>query len=170
MLKTNVVTAVLVAAVFVGLLIGFGFLKERFDQSSYRAACWSDADCGSDGRCDDTLGCVPRGNQPRVEKQSAGLLLETFEMQPVGAPLLGVGAGPFAETNVETDVWASTPAPAPLRPYNVADDNQLFEYQNNAFRPECCPATISADTGCVCLTKDQERQLATRGGNRVTLK
>ena len=169
--KTAVLTATFAAALAVGVLMRLFNVREMMESGTYRAACWSDGDCGPDGRCDDVLGCVPRGAQPKVEKQAAGKLLEQFSMQEApGGPVTNAPPNEFAPIDVEQDLWSPAPAPAPLRPYDVADDNQLFQYQNAPMRPECCPATISGDMGCLCLTKEQERQLATRGGNRVTLK
>ena len=167
--KTTLVVTLFVAAVVVGLLSRMLFMREGMETGTYRAACWSDGDCGPDGRCDDVLGCVPRGAQPKADKMAAGKLLETFAQQQVGGPVDMSSPGEYSGLD-EKSMWGSQPAPAPLRPYQVSDDNQLFEFQNSTFKPECCPATISGDTGCVCLTKKQEAELATRGGNRVTLK
>lgn len=50
-------------------------------------------------------------------------------------------------------------------PVEVGPDN-LFYFKNNQCKPECCPATLSCDGGCVCSTPEQRRFLAERGGNR----
>lgn len=168
--KTTFLTAAFVAALGVGLLVKVLGMREMMESGTYRAACWSDGDCGPDGRCDDVLGCVPRGAQPKADKMASGKLLETFAQQSVGAPAVGETGGVYSGIDASTGMYSSAPAPAPLKSYEAADDNQLFEFQNTPMRPECCPSVISGDTGCVCLTKEQERKLASRGGNRATLK
>ncbi len=168
--KTTFLTSAFVAALAVGVLVKVFGLREMMESGTYRAACWSDGDCGPDGRCDDVLGCVPRGTQPKADKMANGKLLETFAQQSVGAPVVGETGGPYSGVDASTGLYSSAPAATPLKPYEAADDTQLFEFQNTPMRPECCPAVISGDTGCVCLTQDQERKLATRGGNRATLK
>ena len=32
-------------------------------------------------------------------------------------------------------------------------------------KPECCPSTYSSDNGCVCLSPEDKKQIALRGGN-----
>jgi hypothetical protein len=167
--KTTFLTSAFVAALAVGILAKLFGIREMMESGTYRAACWSDGDCGADGRCDDVLGCVPRGTQPKVDKMAHGKLLETFAQQSVGAPAVGETGGVYSGVDA-SGMYSSAPAATPLKSYEAADDNQLFEYQNTPMRPECCPAVISGDTGCVCLTPEQERKLATRGGNRATLK
>ncbi len=168
--KTTFLTSAFVAAFAVGILTNLFGVREMMESGTYRAACWSDGDCGPDGRCDDVLGCVPRGTQPKADKMANGKLLETFAQQSVGAPAVGETGGPYSGVDGSTGLYSSAPQPTPLKSYEAADDTQLFEYQNTPMRPECCPAVISGDTGCACLTPDQERKLATRGGNRATLK
>ena len=166
--KTTVVLTLFFAAVLLGVFARFlGF--EGMESGTYRKACWSDGDCGPDGRCDDVLGCVPKGSQPKADKMAHGKILEHFAQQQIGAPTNGGGPGLYNGIDTERDMWTPEPAPTPLKSYQAADDNQLFEFQNTPMKPECCPATISGDMGCVCLTKEQERQLGTRGGNRAIL-
>lgn len=94
---------------------------------------------------------------------------EGFAQQQVGMPLNGGGQGLYdgIDLSTEGNMWSSTPKPTPLKPYENADDNQLFQYQNSKFTPECCPSSITSDTGCLCATADEERDWLTRGGNRV---
>jgi hypothetical protein len=96
---------------------------------------------------------------------------EGFAQQTVGMPLDGAGMGPYdgIDLNSEGNMWSSTPKPTPLKPYENADDNQLFQYQNSKFTPECCPSSITNDVGCLCATKEEERQWLTRGGNRIPM-
>ena len=42
---------------------------------------------------------------------------------------------------------------------------RMFMFANNQARPECCPATYSTSTGCVCTTEQQRDLIAGRGGN-----
>ena len=94
---------------------------------------------------------------------------EGFAQQTVGMPLDGGGAGLYDGLDLTSvgNMWASTPKPAPLKPYDNADDNQLFQYQESKFTPECCPSSITNDVGCLCPTKEEQRQWLTRGGNRI---
>ena len=96
---------------------------------------------------------------------------EGFAQQTVGMPLDGAGMGPYdgIDLTSEANMWSSTPKPTPLKPYENADDNQLFQYQNSKFTPECCPSSITSDIGCLCPTKEEERQWLTRGGNRIAM-
>jgi hypothetical protein len=96
---------------------------------------------------------------------------EGFAQQTVGMPLDGAGMGPYdgIDLSTEGNMWASTPKPTPLKPYENADDNQLFQYQESKFTPECCPSSITSDIGCLCPTKKEEREWLTRGGNRIPM-
>ena len=50
--------------------------------------------------------------------------------------------------------------------FNLGPDN-LFMFKDNKVAPECCGASYSSDTGCVCTTPAQRSFLNTRGGNRT---
>lgn len=82
---------------------------------------------------------------------------EHFMQQTAGAPVDGVSNA----------LWSSTPAPTPAKSYEVANDSQLFQFQDVPMKPECCPSQISGSTGCACLSEEQQKKLAYRGGNRV---
>lgn len=61
--------------------------------------------------------------------------------------------------------------PAPNEPLlgpevELGDDN-LFIFKNNQCKPECCPASFSCGSGCVCTTAKQRDFIASRGGNRT---
>ena len=45
--------------------------------------------------------------------------------------------------------------------------NTLFYFQDNEFKPECCPATYSTGDGCACMSVKQLEYLNERGGNRT---
>ena len=45
---------------------------------------------------------------------------------------------------------------------------KMFMFANNRTSPDCCPATFSTSTGCVCTTKNQRDYIADRGTNKGT--
>lgn len=93
---------------------------------------------------------------------------EPFAQQAVGMPLDGGGMGLYDGIDVSAgSMWSSDPAPTPLKPYEAADDNQLLDMQDDEFKPECCPSSITNDIGCLCADKKRLRQWYTRGGNRA---
>ena len=47
------------------------------------------------------------------------------------------------------------------------EEGQLFYFEDNKFRPECCPSKYSTSTGCACISEDQMTYLNERGGNRT---
>ena len=60
--------------------------------------------------------------------------------------------------------------PAPNEPLlgpevEIGPDN-LFMFKNNQCKPECCPASFSCGSGCVCTTAKQRDFINSRGGNR----
>jgi hypothetical protein len=46
-------------------------------------------------------------------------------------------------------------------------NGQKLIFNDNEFKPECCPATYSNSMGCVCATKPQMQYIDQRGGNRT---
>lgn len=93
---------------------------------------------------------------------------EKFMQQDVGAPVGTDNEGVYSGIDISNgNSWSQTTAPTPLKPYEAADDNELFAFQNSTFKPECCPSSVTADTGCLCLSDKDEKSLAYRGGNRV---
>jgi hypothetical protein len=61
--------------------------------------------------------------------------------------------------------------PAPDEPLigpevEVGQDN-LFMFKNNQCKPECCGASFSCGSGCVCTTAKQRDMINSRGGNRT---
>ena len=60
----------------------------------------------------------------------------------------------------------SEPKPVPERPYDMANDQALFQFEGNRMSADCCPSPFSGDRGCVCLTDKQLADFASRGGNR----
>ena len=94
---------------------------------------------------------------------------ETFMQQEIGAPATGNEEGVYAGIDISNgNSWSSTNAPTPLKSYEAAaDDMQLFANQDATFKPECCPSSVTSDTGCLCMSKSDEKKLAYRGGNRA---
>jgi hypothetical protein len=94
---------------------------------------------------------------------------EGFAQQSIGAPV-GDSMGSYGGINLSTEenLWSSQPKPTPLKPYEAADDNNLFQYQESKFTPECCPSSITNDVGCLCPTAQEKKDWSTRGGNRVS--
>jgi hypothetical protein len=62
--------------------------------------------------------------------------------------------------------------PAPneplLGPEVKVDQDHLFIFANNQCKPECCGASFSCGSGCVCTTPAQRDLIASRGGNRTS--
>jgi hypothetical protein len=94
---------------------------------------------------------------------------EGFMQQEIGAPAKGGDEGVYAGIDISNgNSWSSVSAPTPLKSFEAADDDmQLFANQDSTFKPECCPNAISSDTGCLCLSANEEKKLAYRGGNRA---
>ena len=65
----------------------------------------------------------------------------------------------YQQTAQKANMYTGTQVPLP--------DGQLFFFQNNQFKPECCPSPYSASTGCACMSSEQIAYLNSRGGNRT---
>jgi hypothetical protein len=94
---------------------------------------------------------------------------ETFMQREVGMPLDmqavegSVGVSGYSGT---PPLLGSEPKPVPERPYDMANDSELFQFADNKMSADCCPSPFSGDRGCVCLTDKQVSEFASRGGNR----
>jgi hypothetical protein len=84
-----------------------------------------------------------------------------LDMQSVEGP---VGVQGYSGT---PPLLGSEPKEVPLKPYEKANDSELFAFQNNKISADCCPSPFSTDTGCVCLTDAQIQDFSKRGGNRA---
>ena len=64
--------------------------------------------------------------------------------------------------------WRDTAPNEPLLgpEVEIGPDN-LFLFKNNQCKPECCGASFSCGSGCVCTTAKQRDFIASRGGNRT---
>jgi hypothetical protein len=45
--------------------------------------------------------------------------------------------------------------------------DSMFLFANNKSKPSCCNFSYSSSNGCVCIDKEQQMLLHTRGGNRT---
>lgn len=94
---------------------------------------------------------------------------ETFFQREIGMPLeMQQVAGPVGVAGYSgtPPLLGSEPKPVPERPYDMANDQELFQFQNNRMSADCCPSPFSGDRGCVCLTDKQVALFSSRGGNR----
>jgi len=98
---------------------------------------------------------------------------ENFMQKSVGAPTSGSGMGPYDGVSVEgISGWASTephsaaPIGASSLPSDSANNNLMFLVGNKT-DSECCPAAFNTDSGCVCLTEENKKLMASRAGNRA---
>lgn len=108
---------------------------------------------------------------PAAEKEepSQSETKETFFQRQVGMPLdmqSVEGATGVSGFNGTPPLLGSEPKPVSPRPYEMANDNELFLFEGNRMSADCCPSPFSGDKGCICLTKAQEELFASRGGNR----
>ena len=94
---------------------------------------------------------------------------EHFAQREVGMPLdmqSVPGAIGVAGYNGTPPLLGSEPKPVPERPYEMANDTELFDLVDNKMSADCCPSPFSGDRGCICLTDKQVANYASRGGNR----
>jgi hypothetical protein len=138
MKKTTVVFAIFLAAVLAGLFVRY-FSKT----SPVKAGAESDSE-SEDGK-------------------------ERFFQREIGMPLdmqTVAGAAGVAGYSGTPPLLGSEPKPVPERPYDMANDTELFQFEGNRMSADCCPSPFSGDRGCVCLTDKQLALFSSRGGNR----
>ena len=99
-----------------------------------------------------TLAAASPATKEKFAQKEKGMPIEDSKLSGFGAngPLL-----------------TYTPGTAPELPYEVANDNELYQFEHNKVGAECCPSPFSGDMGCICLTGEQKNQFANRGGNRA---
>ena len=91
--------------------------------------------------------------------------MEHFSQRTVGMPVdFSQPAEPYDGTSV---ILGSEAKPVSQKPYDMADDTQLFFLAKNKVGPECCPSVYSTDRGCVCMDDAQLQAMGSRGGNRA---
>lgn len=88
---------------------------------------------------------------------------ETFMQQEKGMPL---DMAPVVGYTGTSPILGSEPKPISEKPYEMANDQELFLFEGNRISADCCPSPFSSDRGCVCLTDEQVKVFANRGGNR----
>jgi hypothetical protein len=94
---------------------------------------------------------------------------EHFAQREVGMPLdmqPVEGASGVAGYSGTPPLLGSEPKPVAERPYDMANDSELFQFGKNKMGADCCPSPFSGDLGCICLTDKQVAEFASRGGNR----
>lgn len=94
---------------------------------------------------------------------------EHFMQKEKGMPLdMEAAQGPIGVAGFSgvPPLLGSEPKPVPDRPYDMADDNKLFQFSGNRISSDCCPSPFTSDKGCVCLTDKQVSEFSSRGGNR----
>jgi hypothetical protein len=96
---------------------------------------------------------------------------ETLKMQrEVGMPLdMQAVQGPSGVQGYSgtPPLLGSEPKPISIKPYDMANDQELFQFEGNKISADCCPSPFSSDRGCVCLTDAQIKEFESRGGNRA---
>jgi hypothetical protein len=100
----------------------------------------------------------------------------TYFLENAGSSGLGNNKyepiGAFDDVRVTPDngvsSWRGTAPNEPLLgPEFQPGPDSLFIFKNNQSKPECCSASYSSDTGCVCTTPQQRNYINMRGGNRT---
>jgi hypothetical protein len=94
---------------------------------------------------------------------------EHFMQKQVGMPLdqqAVDGATGVSGYEGTPPLLGSEPKPLSEKPYDMANDQELFMFEANKKGADCCPSPFSGDTGCICLTDKQRAEFASRGGNR----
>ena len=93
---------------------------------------------------------------------------ETFMQMEKGAPAYGSGMqGPWSGINLFSDELA----PVDEAGWKSPDDLTMTPYNDLKSSPECCltsSTSMSTDSGCICMSKSEEKKLAYRGGNRTS--
>lgn len=94
---------------------------------------------------------------------------ETFMQQEIGKPLNAKGMGPYDQMGEGIAGWGSSDSmPVSQSPANnPLDTNKIMLLVGNSVSKDCCPSAFNTDTGCVCLTEQDKRLFASRGGNKA---
>lgn len=112
---------------------------------------------------------VPAPAKPSkdIDADSEPTKKETFAQRQVGMPLDMQNAEGVSGYAAASPILGSEPKPVSTKPYEMANDQELFQFEDNKIGADCCPSPFSTDRGCVCLTDAQLKQFASRGGNRA---
>jgi len=90
---------------------------------------------------------------------------ETFAQRQVGMPLDMQAVEGVSGYMASSPILGSEPKPVPERPYEMANDTELFQFKDNKVSADCCPSPFSGGGGGVCLTESDRKLFASRGGN-----
>ena len=104
---------------------------------------------------------------PAPSKASEDDGKERFMQRERGMPLDMQNSEGVTGYEGVSPLLGSEPKPVPERPYDMSNDQELFQFQDNRISADCCPSPFSSDTGCVCLTDEQMRLFESRGGNKA---
>lgn len=114
-----------------------------------------------------TMSPLKKTDESSDDEAEAGK--EKFAQREVGMPLdmqAVEGAVGVSGYNGTPPLLGSEPKPVPERPYDMANDTELFQFESNKMSADCCPSPFSGDRGCICLTDKQVSEFSSRGGNR----
>ena len=89
---------------------------------------------------------------------------ETFAQREVGVPV--DFSQPAAPHSGQSELLAEA-KPVSQKPYEKADDTQLFFLANSKVSGDCCPSVYSTDRGCLCVSSADAQIMESRGGNRA---
>lgn len=89
---------------------------------------------------------------------------ETFAQRDVGVPV--DFSQPAAPHSGQSELLGEA-KPVSQKPYEKADDTQLFFLANSKVGGDCCPSVYSTDRGCVCVSAADAQIMESRGGNRA---
>jgi hypothetical protein len=112
-------------------------------------------------------GYFARSMVPAPSKATEDDGKERFMQRERGMPLDMQNSEGITGYEGVSPILGSEPKPVPERPYDMANDQELFQFQDNRISADCCPSPFSSDTGCVCLTDEQIKQFGNRGGNKA---
>jgi len=90
---------------------------------------------------------------------------EHFMQKDAGMPLSGPAMGPY---DTAMGGWMSSEhMPVSSTPQNAAvESNKLMYLVGNEVSHKCGPGMLSTDTGYVCLTEQNKREMRSRHGNK----
>ena len=101
----------------------------------------------------------------KVEKETVAK--EKFMQREAGMPLDMQNAEGVTGLAAASPILGSEPKPISEKPYEMANDQELFQFEGNRVSADCCPSPFSSGGGCVCLTDQQIAEFSSRGGNRA---
>jgi hypothetical protein len=104
---------------------------------------------------------------PEKAMEEATSKKETFMQRQVGMPLDMQNAEGVSGYAATSPILGSEPKPLSEKPYDMANDQELFQFEGNRVAADCCPSPFSSGGGCVCLTDKQISEFSSRGGNRA---